>query len=126
MHALWVILLLLAGAAHARDAGQWDEADEITAWYRSLPQPDNGMSCCGRADAWEADLGAVDEEGRMVAIITDTRPDEPRYRRHIDPGTRYVIPPHKVQTHYGNPTGHVIIFLNHADEVLCFIPQGGV
>jgi hypothetical protein len=87
--------------------------------------PDTGTSCCGEADAYWADSFEVDKKtGNWVAIITDTRPDEERKRKHIPPGTRIVVPKWKLygqsdpdnptvrKFNPGNPTGHGIIFIN--------------
>lgn len=126
----WVILAL-AGAflmpAHARDSGQWDKEDPaISQWYRSLMQPDNpGASCCGDADAYWAD--EVEFRGdKVIATITDPRPDEPLRRRHIPIGKKYEVPRNKITYRDGNPTGHVIIFINWNDDVLCYVMNGGV
>ena len=66
------LLLLLSGTALARDNGQWtDSPISVRQWFQSLMQPDNPyMSCCGEADAFEADNFEVDGD-HYVAIITD-------------------------------------------------------
>lgn len=122
-----IMATALATTAFARDFGQWRNADpEISAWYRSLMQPDMPhLSCCGEADAYEADESVI-EDGRVIAIITDTRDDGPLMRRHIPAGTRYEVPPGKIVRFRNNPTGHVIIFINTADQVLCYVMNGGV
>lgn len=115
--------------AFGRDVGQWEGSDPaIRQWYRGLMQPDNpNLSCCGEADAYWADKIEVDRAtGQVFAIITDTRPDEPLGRRHIPPGTRFVVPPHKLKWDRGNPTGHTVIFISSADQVLCVVQTGGV
>ena len=113
--------------AFARDVGQWEMGDPaIRDWYRSLMQPDMPLSsCCGEADAYWADSYQTDGD-RYVAIITDPRPDGPLHRRHIDIGTKFVVPNHKLKYDASNPTGHGIIFLNTYDFVLCYVPPGGV
>jgi len=117
----------LIGAADARDNGQWESANsEIREWYQALMQPDNpAASCCGEADAYWADSFEVDGD-KYVAIITDPRPDEPLRRKHIDVGTRIVVPNHKLKYDKSNPTGHGIIFLSRADYVYCYVAPGGV
>jgi hypothetical protein len=80
--AAWLIgllsaLLVLAffiGLARARNNGRWDDRPlEIRQWFQSLMQPDNPyMSCCGEADAFEADQFEVQGDHYM-AIITDGR-----------------------------------------------------
>jgi hypothetical protein len=117
----------LVSVANARDFGQWETVNpEIREWYQALMQPDNpSVSCCGEADAYWADSFEVDGD-RYVAIITDSRPDEPLRRKHIDVGTRIVVPNHKLKYDQSNPTGHGIIFLNRGDYVYCYVAPGGV
>ncbi len=71
--ALLVLGALVLGApAAARDNGQWGNSPvQIRQWFQGLMQPDNpAVSCCGEADAFEADsFEAVDDH--YVAIITD-------------------------------------------------------
>lgn len=133
----WVSLLILGVAAailamsfryaSARDLGQWENSDaNIRSWYQALMQPDNpAVSCCGEADAYWADSFEVDGD-KYVAIITDTRPDEPLRRKHIDVGTKIVVPNHKLKYDQSNPTGHGIIFLSRSDYVYCYLAPGGV
>jgi hypothetical protein len=113
--------------ANARDFGQWESVNPgIREWYQALMQPDNpAVSCCGEADAYWADSFEV-EGDQYVAIITDTRPDEPLRRKHIDIGTRIVVPNHKLKYDQSNPTGHGIIFLSRGDFVYCYVAPGGV
>jgi hypothetical protein len=60
------------GDVHARDNGQWgNNPAAIRQWFQNLKRPDNPyMSCCGEADAFEADQFEV-EGDHYVAIITD-------------------------------------------------------
>lgn len=98
----------------------------LSRWFETLMQPDNPhASCCGYADAYWADDVRV-ENGQVIAIITDTRPDGPLGRRHIPPGTRFVVPNHKLKFDRGNPTGHTVIFVNASDQVLCFVQNTGI
>src|SRR6185436_19612756 len=98
----------------AHEHQEWAEeyTPDIAAWIKNLKQPDNpGMSCCGEADAYWADeievrKGADGKPTEVYAIITDTRPDAPLQRRHVPPGTRVFVPPHKLKWDAGNPTGH--------------------
>jgi hypothetical protein len=141
---LLAALALLALSVHyapasAHDLGQWEGSDpKVREWYQKLMQPDNpAVSCCGEADAYWADSfevskdvtnwdGTVTKGGLYVAIITDTRPDEPLRRKHIDIGTKIVIPNHKIKYDQSNPTGHGIVFLSRGDYVYCYVPPGGV
>ena len=123
-----VCMALMVNSANARDSGQWQyEAPDIRDYYRSLKQPDNDtMSCCGEADAYYADEQETDAYGNTVAIITDTRPDEPRQRPHIDVGTKFVIPADKIRKPpIFNPTDHTIIFISPTQQkVYCYEPMG--
>ena len=56
----------------------------------------------------------------------DSRPDEPLRRKHVDVGTRIVVPNHKLKYDQSNPTGHGIIFLSRGDYVYCYVAPGGV
>ena len=126
IRALGIVCCLVVGInAQARDDGQWeDTSPQIRKWYRELMQPDNyNVSCCGEADAYWADnfetLG-----DQYIAIITDARviPGRP----HIDPGTRVVVPNHKLKYDAGNPTGHGVIFMNAIETVYCYVVPGGI
>jgi hypothetical protein len=122
-----VVLLMMLGFARAFDKGQWDGFDpKIVQWYRALMQPDNpAVSCCGEADSYWADSFEV-QGNQYVAIITDSRPDDIFKRRHVDVGTKIVVPNHKIKWDQSNPTGHGVIFLSRNDYVFCYVPPGGV
>jgi hypothetical protein len=122
-----VVFGCLMYGVSARDLGQWEAIDPaVKAWFESLMQPDIPQaSCCGEADAYWADSYEVDGD-KYVAIITDTRPDEPLRRKHIEIGTKIVVPNYKLKYDKSNPTGHGIIFLSRADYVYCYVAPGGV
>ncbi len=117
----------LMSVAFARDTGQWEPANPvIREWYQGLMQPDNpAVSCCGEADSYWADSFEVDGD-KYVAIITDPRPDGPLRRKHVDIGTRILVPNHKLKFDQSNPTGHGVIFLSASDFVYCYVAPGGV
>ena len=119
---LSVVLVVggLATAAHARDYGQWnDRPIEVRQWFQSLKQPDHPrQSCCGEADAFEADRFEVDGD-HYVAIITDGR-------GMLATGTRIAVPNEKMKFDAGNPTGHGIIFIGSQGQVYCYVTPGGV
>jgi hypothetical protein len=145
MKLLLCIALALAGAtvpAIPRDLGQWKNSDPaIGLWFRSLLQPDTigmggGTSCCGEADAYWADEAHV-RDGKVFAVITDDRDDEPLKRPHEEIGTEYEVPQSKIvgmEQRLGNPTGHIVIFLGtitwprgkYHRDVLCYVENGGV
>ena len=122
-----ILFMLVSLPALARDNGQWgNQPAYLREWFQKLMQPDNPhMSCCGEADAYWADSYEVDGD-KYVAIITDPRPDEPLRRKHIEIGTRIVVPNYKLKYDKSNPTGHGIIFLSRADYVYCYVAPGGV
>ena len=116
-----LLLLLCTVTVPARDAQQWIEDTAIAKWFKTLMQPDNPMiSCCGDADAYEADSFA--QEGKQyVAIITGYR-----VVKNVPIGTRIVVPSHKLKYDAGNPTGHGIIFLGSQQQVFCYVTPGGI
>lgn len=122
-----MVVAVCTAAASSRDNGQWEATPEsVKRWYQGLMQPDQpNISCCGEADAYWADSFEVDGD-RYVAIVTDTRDDAPLGRPHVAPGTRVVVPNHKLKYDRGNPTGHGVIFLNLSGDVLCYVAPGGV
>lgn len=122
-----IVSVALLALAYARDLGQWEGSDAaIGVWFCTLMQPDApNVSCCGEADAYWADRVATDGD-QTIAIITDDRPDEPLMRHHVPVGTRIVVPPNKIKWDRGNPTGHIVIFLTPANDVYCYVQNGGV
>jgi hypothetical protein len=111
---------LLAGPALTRDNGQWEGADpHIRQWFQSLRQPDHPrVSCCGEADAFEADSFEI-EDDHYVAVITDGKGVIPN-------GTRISVPNRKMKWDSGNPTGHGIIFIGDKGQIYCYVTPGGI
>lgn len=125
---LAIPLLLLSTVAFADERDLY--APDIDLWYASLAQPDNGGPCCDRGDAYYADKtdecrptdsSLPDFEAcALVAIVTDTRPDEfttqsgkKITRQHVPVGTRVVVPTFKLRKPpIANPTDHNVIFIN--------------
>ena len=123
-----VTMLFMLLSAFARDNGQWEDSDPVIShWFRGLMRPDHPAApCCGEADAYWADDVEVKDD-QVIAIITDTRPDEPLGRSHVPIGTRIVVPPHKMKWDRGNPTGHIVMFLNNYNgEVYCYVTGTGI
>jgi hypothetical protein len=120
MRYVALLLLFFSGTASARDNGQWNNSPiNIREWFQSLMQPDNPyMSCCGEADAFEADTFEVDGD-HYVAVITDGKGVLPS-------GTRITVPNQKMKWDRGNPTGHGIIFIGNQGQVYCYVAPGGV
>ena len=125
-----MLKLLLLGVTVSvvpvRDYGQWDESrQEVRRWYQTLMQPDEPFkSCCGEADAYEADEFEVAGD-QYVAIITNGAGDERFGKPDIPNGTKIVVPNTKVKWDRGNPTGHGIIFIGKANQVYCYITPSG-
>lgn len=118
--AMWA--LLIAANAFARDGRQWDGQDSrIKEWFEHLKQPDHPrLSCCGEADAYEADKFEV-EGDHYIAIITGHRAVT-----DIPVGTRIPVPNQKMKFDAGNPTGHGIIFIGARRQVFCYVtPAAG-
>src|SRR5258708_3014915 len=99
------LLFLLTLPAVARDLGQWDNQPiAVRQWFQGLMQPDNPyVSCCGEADAFEADTFEVIGD-QYVAVITNGK-------GVIPDGTRIPVPNQKLKWDRGNPTGHGVIFI---------------
>src|SRR5579883_305601 len=106
--------------AAGRDNGQWANSPaQIRSWFQSLMQPDNpAMSCCGEADAFEADTFEV-EGDHYVAVVT-------KGKGEVADGTRIPVPNNKMKWDAGNPTGHGIIFIGSQGQVYCYVAPGGV
>jgi hypothetical protein len=115
-----IAVMLLALPAAARDLGQWEgQPSSVRQWFQRLMQPDNPyLSCCGEADAFEADNFEIAGD-QYVAIVTDGK-------GIIPDGTRIPVPNQKVKWDDGNPTGHGIIFIGPAGQVYCYVTPGGV
>lgn len=109
MKALLLALLLSVTPAYAGDSRALNPTNDpaISEWFQALRQPDQPrVSCCGEADAFEADEWVEDDKGAYMAIITDGRGVLPN-------GTAVRIPKEKHFDHNPrNPTGHGIVFLH--------------
>jgi hypothetical protein len=118
--AALVLLAHFVPNALARDNGQWEGAPpHVRRWFQGLRQPDHpNISCCGEADAYEADIFEV-QGGHYVAVITDGKGEIPN-------GTKIPVPDHKMKWDEGNPTGHGIIFLGIQGQVFCYVVPSGV
>lgn len=114
------IAILISFHSFARDNGNYaGVAPHIRNWYQKLMQPDNkAVSCCGEADAFEADDYEI-EGDHYIAIITDGKGVLPN-------GTRIAVPNYKMKWDEGNPTGHGILFISSAGAIYCYVTPGGV
>lgn len=114
------IAILISFHSFARSGPQWDNQPiAIRQWFQKLMQPDNkAVSCCGEADAFEADDYEI-EGDHYIAIITDGKGVLPN-------GTRIAVPNYKMKWDEGNPTGHGILFISSAGAIYCYVTPGGV
>lgn len=99
----------------ARDNGQWDgKSDTVREWFRHLMQPDQpGVSCCGEADAVEADDWWF-EKDHVIAKVTNGRGIVPD-------GVEINVPLKKIKQDTSNPTQHAILFISTNMTVYCFV-----
>jgi hypothetical protein len=113
-------VLLVSVPALARDNGQWGSQPLfVRQWFQKLMQPDNPVvSCCGEADAFEADTFEVQGD-HYVAVITDGK-------GVLANGSRIPVPNRKMKWDEGNPSGHGIIFIGSEGQVYCYVTPGGV
>lgn len=113
---------------------RWASPPHVREWFETLMQPDQPtVRCCGESDAYWAD--SFETSGNQyVAIITDERPpcsetvvppECVMYRPHIPPGTKVLVPNHKLKFDKGNPTGHGVLFVTPQLVVLCYVAPGG-
>lgn len=117
-----LVYLSLSSIIPVRDNGQWSNVDQaIASWFRNLMQPDNpSMSCCGEADAFEADLFESSKmDDSIVVTVTNGKGVIPN-------GTRITVPAWKMKWDKGNPTGHGIVFIGSQGQVYCYVTPGGV
>ena len=135
MRVLLTILILLSSiiSVQGRAIPKYASPSE-KAWANALKQPGNPTaSCCGPANAYYADKVEPcthkdflkNEDCALVAIITDTRPNEDfiPYRYPIKVGTRVIIPKDKIRRHpSANPTDHNVVFLDEDRWVYCWEP----
>lgn len=118
--ALAFVAVLAATTALARDTGQWgNQPPEIRAWFQSVMQPENPyQSCCGEADAFDAEMVGEEPDGAMDVRILAGPVTE-----WI--GTVVIVPREKLQVRYGNPLDKIILFIGAGGKIYCLIPRVG-
>jgi hypothetical protein len=119
--AIALAVLVMTDVGAARDNGQWNDMPaKVREWFQKLMQPDHPwQSCCGEADAYEADsFDSRSDENFVTVIITDGK-------GVIANGTRFKVPDKKMKVDAGNPTGHGILFIGSGGEVYCYVLPGG-
>jgi hypothetical protein len=101
--------------AHAMDHG-FDYSDPVVRWFNTLPRPNlPTASCCGKGDAYGADVYERQPNGNYRVTVTDGEykqfPDG-SVRPFIPNGTIIIVESKLVNPPSdGNPTGHGVIFL---------------
>ena len=115
---VFVALMFAVVAAFAHDPAH----HELDQWYSSVKQPDTGVGCCGKADAYFCDEGAKGQQ--VICIINDDRDDAELKRIHVPNGTVVEIPPHKINKD-PNPTGRAVVWLSSYGFVWCFVGISG-
>ena len=126
--------------AHAFDHG-FDPLAPTTKWMEKLQRPDDPSgSCCGIADAYQADTYIRHPDGSYTITITDGSaiefPDG-THRDVLKDGTVIEVPASHVNPpveRAGNPTGHAWLFtsvygvtmegtrLTSPGTTYCFVP----
>jgi hypothetical protein len=127
-----LIMLALTVPAVAFYHG-FDHTTERSKFFRLLKRPDYyPQSCCGSADAYEADIYQDNHDGTWTVTITDGSaieyPDG-THRDYIANGTKLTVPSKKinppVETQH-NPTTHAWLFMSvfaaKPGHIFCFAP----
>ena len=137
--SLWLVSLALctlaAGPVHSRDGWQGramvcdpsviSDGGRLTQcqhWISTVKQPDTRVSCCGDGDSYIADDFET-KDGKFYAIITGDYPGTLDASESMKKGTKILIPPNKLNRAAedgGNPSGHGVVFLSPAGDVLCY------
>jgi hypothetical protein len=81
-----------------------DADPSLAPWYRSLQQPQSGVSCCSVADCRAVDYRIVDKH----------------YEVFIQ-GDWLAVPPDKVLTRADNPTGRAVVCWTRSTGIMCFV-----
>lgn len=119
---------VFAGNSGFYDPQRMSDMDrQVFSWFQEAPV----RSCCGEADAFEAD-DFDQKDGHFVAIVTDGKPNN--WRPGLPEGTRIQVPNAQIRWTPRNPTGHGVLFIrrgwNSADPssiiVFCYFPPSGI
>jgi hypothetical protein len=108
---------LMVSKARARDLDGRFAGSPLSEWYNSLKAPDTQGSCCGEADAVEADEWLAHADGSVTATVTNGRGYAPD-------GTKVEVPAGKVLRGELNPTGHTVLFLSRTGSAYCLVIGG--
>lgn len=137
--AAFLVGCLSPTPGYSRPSERWAQASpERKEFFEKAHMPDSPrVSCCGKADAYEADDIDDDGHGHVVAILTCSDPEncvehDPICDEEGDcfprplPGTRIVIPTEKVLKPHqpDNFSGHGWVFLSAQGAVYCYAFPG--
>ena len=96
------VLMMMAALARGTPPEHTDPA--LAPWFRSLQQPNTGVSCCSIADC------------RAV----EYRINGDHYEAFVDEKWR-AVPPEKILQHIDNPVGRAVVCYTPALGILCFV-----
>jgi hypothetical protein len=113
--------------AHTREFLSGQKRPDMKPWTGDW----HHESCCGPADAYEAD-DVEWKDGQLFAIITEGDVRDDRYcasdddaecKPFVPAGTRIPVPPGKIVIDSANPTGHGWIWLSsgRGPSVFCYV-----
>ena len=107
-----VLALVLAGAAHAVDRGQYQDAPaDIRAWFKGVVSP-SGVPCCDIADGHRTSYDRRD--GAYWVPIE---------------GLWWQVPERAIIRNQGNPVGEAVVwYVNQRGSIVinCFVPADAV
>lgn len=122
---LAVVCLVMSSTAYAGAPENWGHwPDDVKGWFPTVMQPgwegrtDQGHSCCGEADAYVVQMTGQEPNGDFDVVIPDGRGIMPN-------GQKIIVPHDKLQWHYANPIGEIILFVSTSGTVYCLVPQIG-
>lgn len=106
---LMLAVVLFPGTAGARPPENADPA--LSPWFQGLRQPRTGTSCCSIADCRATDF-------RQTGDSYDVLIDE---KFGISPPRWLSVPPERILSDTGNPTGSAVVCYTPALGIMCFV-----
>jgi len=97
------LVAVIAAASQSRAVPPENADPSLAPWFQSLQAP-NGSSCCSMADC----------------RLTDYRINATGYEALVE-GRWMVVPPDRILTHVGNPTGRAVVCYLPGMGILCFV-----
>jgi hypothetical protein len=106
------VMVVLAGAAHAVDRGQYDNVPaDIRAWFKGVASP-SGVPCCDISDGHRT---AYDWRAGTYWVPID--------------GLWWQVPERAIIRDQGNPVGEAVVWyvnLRGSVVISCFVPADAV